>query len=196
MLLQRLANQTEAQESRLHSLSPHGDTVSLDFVLAVLRHNLTPSTTTNLVNGLRDMRSEIQLCLRKLDTAFQHTWRLYSAMSNGLARTPSTGSTFSTTTALTARINLVDWLKGRQGTCGISVQRNGTITVSTVVVIWPQGSWSVNCFQLALFHPLSDLSHSSPYTRVRAVSRVSWMHLANRFKAHAHVLLSILHSVY
>lgn len=116
-LLKRLTDQTEAQESRLHSLSPPDDTGSLAFVQAVLRHNLAPSQTTNLVNGLRDMRSEIQICLKKLDNAFQHTWRLYNAMSNGLARSATYGTTFSTTTTLTARINLIGWLRDRQGTC-------------------------------------------------------------------------------
>ena len=128
VLFKRLTDQTEAQESRLHSLSPPDDTKSLEFVQAVLRHNFAPSTTTNLVKSLRDMRSEIQMCLRKLETSFQHTWRLYGAMSNGLARAPTNRSTLSTSTTLTARINLVDWLKNRQGTWGISRQRKGPIT--------------------------------------------------------------------
>ena len=147
VLLKRLTDQTEAQESRLHSLSPPDDTKTLEFVQAVLRHNFAPSTTTNLVKSLRDMRSEIQMCLRKLETAFQHTWRLYGAMSNGLARAPTNGSTLSTSTTLTARINLVDWLKNRQGTWAISRQRKGAITVSVIVVIWPHESRSVPCFQ-------------------------------------------------
>ena len=82
------------------------------------------------------MRSEIQKCLRKLDTAYQHTWGLYTVMSNGLARTPTIGSTVSTSTTLTARLKFVDWLKDRQDTWGISKQRNEGIIVSIVVVIW------------------------------------------------------------
>ena len=147
VLLKRLTDQTEAQESRLHSLSPPDDTKTLESVQAVLRHNFAPPTTTNLVKSLRDMGSEIRACLRKLETAFQHTWRLYGAMSNGPARAPTNGSTLSTSTTLTARINLVDWLKNRQGTWEISRQKKGAITVSVIVVIWPHESRSVTCLQ-------------------------------------------------
>ena len=157
VILQRLTDQTEAQKSRLRSQSP-GDAGSLAFVLAVLRGNITPTKATDLVNGLRDMRSEIQSCLKRLDTAFQHIWRLYFTISIGLARTPSTGSTSS---SLTIRIKFVDWLKDRQIKWGLSAQRNETIMVSIVIMVWPHESRSV-------FH---SLSHLSPYTRVCAFSR-------------------------
>ena len=134
-LLKRLTGQTEAQQSRLHSLSPPDGTGPLAFVLAVLRHNLMPSEITGLVKSLQDMRIEIQMCLKKLDTVFQHSWRLYTAMSNGLARVQTNESTFSTSTTLPARINLVDWLKDREDIWGISRQRNRATTVS-IVVIW------------------------------------------------------------
>ena len=136
-LLERLTDQSQAEESKLQSLSLPDDTRSLAFVQTVLRHNLAPSTTTSLVKSVRDMRTEIQMCLRKLDTTFQHTWRLYTAMSNGIARISTNGSTTSTSTALTARIKLVGWLRDRQGTWGISKQRKGAFTVSIVAVIWP-----------------------------------------------------------
>ena len=135
VVLRRLTDRTEAQESTLHSLSPPDDTRSLEFVQAVLKHTLAPSKTTNLVRSLQDMRSEIQKCSRKLDTAYQHTWGLYFVMSNRLARTTTIGSTFSTSTALTARLKFVDWLKDRQDTWGISKQRNDGLLVSIVVVI-------------------------------------------------------------
>ena len=136
VLLERLTDQTKAQASRLHSLSPPDDTLSLAFVQAVLKHNLAPSKISDLVTSLRDMRSEIQMCLKKLDTDFQHSWRLYTAMSSGTARRESIFSTFSTSTTLTARIKLVEWLKVREGTWGISKWRKGAITVSVVFVIW------------------------------------------------------------
>ena len=135
-LLKQLTDQTKVQESRLHSLSLPDDTMSLAFVQAVLKHNLGPSKTASLVKTLRDMRSEIQTCMKKLDNAFQHSWKLYTAMSHGLARVPTKESTFSTSTTLTARIKLVNWLKDREDTWGISKQRNGAITVSIVFVIW------------------------------------------------------------
>ena len=120
----------------MHSLSLPEDTGSLAFVLAVFKHNLAPSKTTSLVKSLRDMRSDVQKCLRKLDTAFQHSWTLYTAMSNGLARIATNGTTFSTSTILTARIKLVAWLKDREGTWGMAKQRKGAITVSIVFGIW------------------------------------------------------------
>jgi len=57
-------------------------------------------------------------------------------MSSGSARRESIFSTFSTSTTLTARIKLVEWLKVREGTWGISKWRKGAITVSIVFVIW------------------------------------------------------------
>ena len=132
-LLKRLTDQTTAQESRLHSLSLPDDTSSLAFVQAVLKHNLGSSKTASLVKTLRDMRSQIQTCLRKLDTTFQHAWRLYTAMSHGLARVTTNEST---STKLTARIKLVDWLKDRGDTWRLSKQRTSAITVSVVFVIW------------------------------------------------------------
>ena len=135
-LLKRLTDRTKAQESRLQSLSLPDDTMSLAFVQAVLKHNLGPSKTADLVKTLQDMRSEIQTCLRELDNAFRYSMWLYTAMSDGLARVPTNGSTFSTSTTLTARIKLVNWLKDREDTWGISKKRNRAITVSTVFVIW------------------------------------------------------------
>ena len=82
--------------------------MSLKFVQAVLRHNLAPSKVNNLLKCVRTMRSEIQRCLRKLDNTFQHVWNIYTATTNGLARV---ASNLSTSTALTARIKLVDRLK-------------------------------------------------------------------------------------
>ena len=163
VLLQRLTDQTEAQESRLHSLSLPDDTKSLEFVQAVLVHNLAPSKTTDLVKTLREMRSEIQICLRKLDVAFQHTWRLYSAMSNGLTRAPTNGSTFSTSTTLTARIELVGWLKDRQDTRGIPGQRTGAITVSIMIMIWLHESRSVSCFNRAFLRAYTNSLFLIPF---------------------------------
>ena len=135
-LLKQLTDQTTAQESRLQSLTLPDDIMSFAFVQAVLKHHLAPSKTASLVKTLRNMRSEIQTCMKKLENAFQHSWKLYTAMSHGLARVTTKESTFSTSTALTARIKLVGWLKDREDTWGISKQRNGATTVSIVFVIW------------------------------------------------------------
>jgi hypothetical protein len=82
------------------------------------------------------MRSEIQKCLRKLDTAFQHVWNLYNAITNGLTRVATKGSVLSTSTTLTARIKLVSWLKHREDTWRLSRQRKPVKTVSFMALIW------------------------------------------------------------
>ena len=102
---------------------------SLEFTRAVLKHSFTPSTITDLVKGLREMRSDIETCLTRLETTFQHFHTLYDIMNNGLARTASRLSIFSTSTNLTVRIQLAAWLKGLEGTWGLSRQRR-SISVS------------------------------------------------------------------
>ena len=72
------------------------------------------------------------MCLEKLDAAFQHSWELYTLLSNRLARVDTMEST---STTLTARIKLVDWLKKREGILGISRQTNNATMVSITVVM-------------------------------------------------------------
>jgi len=105
---------------------------SLEFTRAVLKHSFTPSKITDLVKGLREMRSDIQMCLTKLETTFQHVHNLYDIMGNGLARIASRASIFSTSTNLTVRIELAAWLKRWEETWGFSIQRKST-SVSHVI---------------------------------------------------------------
>ena len=91
---------------------------SLEFTRAVLKHNLTPNRITDLAKSLRDMRSDVTRCTTRLETTFQHVHTLYDIMNNGLARTASRTSILSTATNLTSRIQLADWLKGREGAWG------------------------------------------------------------------------------
>ena len=135
-LLKQLTEQAKAQKSRLHSVSLPDDTMSLAFVHAVLKHNLGPSKIASLVKTLRDMRSQIQTSLKRLDDAFQHAWNLYLAFSHCLPRVPTKESTFSTSTRLTARIKLANWIAYCEETWYKSNQSNGAITVSIVSVIW------------------------------------------------------------
>jgi len=132
--LKRLTGQTKAEELMLSSRTLPTDTRSLEFVQAVLKHNLAPSKTTNLLRCLRDMRSEIQKCLRNLGNSFQHLWTLYIAMTNGLARVATNGSILSTSTTLTARAKLVGWLKNREDTWKFSRRREVATNVSFVIL--------------------------------------------------------------
>ena len=102
---------------------------SLEFTRAILRHTFTPSTITELVKGLRDMRSDVETCLTELETTFQHVQALYDIMNNGAAHSASRASIFSTSTNLTVRIQLAAWLKGLEGTWGLSRHRR-SISVS------------------------------------------------------------------
>ena len=99
---------------------------SLEFIRAILVHSLTPSKIADLVKGLRDMRSDIQTCLTELETTFQHVHALYGVLNNELARVASQAPSFSTSTDLTVRIKLADWLKGSERTCGPSGQHRST----------------------------------------------------------------------
>ncbi len=89
---------------------------SLEFTRAVLKHSFTPSKITDLVKGVRDMRSDVQTCLTKLETTFQNVHDLYGIMTNGVTRIASRATDFSTSTNLTV---LAAWLKGWEGTWGL-----------------------------------------------------------------------------
>ena len=93
------------------------------FVQAVIKHNLAQSKITELTKGLRDIRADVQTCLKNLDDTFQYVRGLYDIMNNGLARVTSRTSIFSTSTNLTIRIKLADWLKRREGTWGLTSRR-------------------------------------------------------------------------
>ena len=99
---------------------------SLEFAQAVLNHSLTPSKITDLAKSLQVMRSDVVRCTTKLENTFQHLLTLYNIMNNVLARSASRESNFSTSTNLTMRIQLADWLKGREGTWGLSGQEIST----------------------------------------------------------------------
>src|SRR5258706_1850106 len=99
---------------------------SLEFTRAILKHSFTPSKITDLVKGLRDMRSDVETSLTKLETTFQHVRTLYDIMNHGLKRTAPRASMFSTSTNLTVRIKLATWLKGLEGRRGLSGQWRST----------------------------------------------------------------------
>jgi hypothetical protein len=99
---------------------------SLEFTRAVLKYSFTSSKLTDLVKYLREMRSDVQMSLTKLETTFQHVQTLYYITCNGLERVASRTSIFSTSTNLTVRIELAAWLKRWEETWGLSIQRKST----------------------------------------------------------------------
>ena len=122
--LTQMTDQTNSDDLRPAPLP--SDKKSLEFTRAILKHSFTPSKITDLVRGLRDMRSDIEMCLTELETTFQHVHTLYDVMNHGLARTASRASKLSTSTTLTVRIQLAAWLKGWEGTRGLSRQHKST----------------------------------------------------------------------
>ena len=102
---------------------------SLEFTRAVLKHSFTPSKISDLVKGLRDMRSDVKTCLTELEATFEHALALYDVMKNGLERIGSRESIFSTSTNLTVRIKLAAWLKGWEGTW-VSIRQRESTSVS------------------------------------------------------------------
>ena len=92
------------------------DKKSLDFIRAVLKHNITPSKIADLIDALREMRSDVHTCLAKLEAAFQHVHNLYNITShNALARISSRTSDSSTSTNIADRIKLAAWLNRWEG---------------------------------------------------------------------------------
>ena len=123
-MLTQMTDRTNSDDLRTAPLPSNKK--SLEFTRALLKHSFTPSKITDLVKGLRDMRSDVKACLIELEATFQHALDLYGDIKNGLARIPSRGSMFSTSTNLTARINLAAWLKGWEGTFGSFRPREST----------------------------------------------------------------------
>jgi hypothetical protein len=126
--LTQMTDRTNSDDLRPTPLP--SDKKSLEFTRAVLKHSFTPSKLTDLVKCLRETRSDVQMCLTKLETTFQHVQTLYYIMSNGLTRTTSRASIFSTSTNLTVRIELAAWLKRWEEAWGNSIQRKPTTSVS------------------------------------------------------------------
>ena len=113
-------------EDNLRPAPLPSDKKSLEFIGAVLKHSITPSKITDLVKALREMHSDVQTCLTELEATFQHVQTLYYVIGNGLGRITSRTSVASTSTNLSVRIKLADWLKGWEGTWGPFKQREST----------------------------------------------------------------------
>jgi len=106
--LKRLTDQTESEEATLRANALPSKKRSLAFVRAVLKYNMSPQMD-EMISNLREMQTEIQDCLRNLETAFSNVDDLHDLFHRQLARF-STYSRLSTSTTLTARVQLVTWL--------------------------------------------------------------------------------------
>jgi len=84
-ILKQLADQTESEEATLHANVP-SKKLSLAFVLAVLKYNVSPQTIDEMISNLRQMQREIQDRLRNLETSFNDVHNSYDFFHRQLAR--------------------------------------------------------------------------------------------------------------
>ena len=119
--LKRLTDQTESEEATLRANALPLKKRSLAFVCAVLKYNVSPETIDEMINNLREMQTEIQDCLRRLETSFNDVGDLHDFIHRQLVRA-SICSHLSTSTTLTARLQLVTWLENFGGRLGFFEQ--------------------------------------------------------------------------
>ena len=120
--LNRLTDQTESEEGTLRANALPSKKRSLAFVLAVLKHNMSPETIDKMVSNLREMQKEIQDRLKNLETSFNDVQNSYDFIHQQLVRAPRPTSSLSTSTTLTVRVQLASWL-GNFGGRGFSERR-------------------------------------------------------------------------
>jgi len=128
--LKQLADQTESEEATLQANVP-SKKLSLAFVLAVLKYNVSPQTIDEMISDMRKMQTEIQNRLRSLDTSFNDVYNSYDFFHRQLARF-STYSRLSTSTTLTTRVRLVSWLEKFGGSGSSKRSRNESRVVSSL----------------------------------------------------------------
>jgi hypothetical protein len=127
--LKRLTDQTESQGATLRANGLPSKKTSLAFVRAVLKYNMSPHTIDEMISNLREMQTEIQDRLRNLETAFNDVQDSYDFFHQQLARVPTSGST---STTLTARVQLVNWLGNFGGREFFKRSRNERRAVSSL----------------------------------------------------------------
>ena len=126
MVLEQLTKHTESEKTNLQSITLPENKKSLEYIQVILKHNISPSKVSDLVNGLRGMQTEIQECLEELESSFGHVNDLYNINKNPLMRVATSTSLVSTSTALTAHVKLVGWLKRREESWSFSRRSNST----------------------------------------------------------------------
>ena len=132
--LNRLTDQTESEEGTLRANALPSKKRSLAFVLAVLKHNVSPETIDEMIRNLREMQKEIQDRLKNLETSFNDVQNSYDFFHQQLVRVPTSSSLFSTSTTLTVRVQLASWLEKFGGRGFSERRRKGNNVVSPLGV--------------------------------------------------------------
>jgi hypothetical protein len=76
---------------------------------------MSPQTVDEMISNLREMQTEVQDCLRNLETSFSDVDDLHDFFHRQLARVSISSSLFSTSTTLAVRLQLVNWLENFGG---------------------------------------------------------------------------------
>ena len=122
-LLAERAGQAEFETTGLEPLPQ--DRMSLAFVQAVLKHNLSPSNIQDAILALKDFQFEVESCQQTTELAFQQVWRVYEILRSRTLQIRSSISTISTISSIlpesstgpqvttSFRKEVVDWLMGQ-----------------------------------------------------------------------------------
>jgi len=132
--LKRLTDQTESKEGTLRANALPSKKRSLAFVLAVLKYNVSPETIDEMIGNLREMQTEIQDRLKTLEASFNDVQDSYDFFRQQLLRAPRPTSLLSTSTTLTARVQLAGWLEKFGGRGFSERRRKGNNVVSPLGV--------------------------------------------------------------
>ena len=128
--LEQLTGQTDPEEGTLCANPLPSKKRPLAFVLAVLKYNVSPETMDEMIGNLRKMQTEIQGHLKNLERSFKDVQDSYDFFHQQLMRVPTSSSLLSTSTALTARVQLASWLKHFGGRGFSERRRKGNGVVS------------------------------------------------------------------
>ena len=98
-LLAERAGQAQLGTTGLDPLSQ--DRLSLTFVQAVFKHNLSPSSIEDAIVALKDFQFEVESCQQTTELAFQQVWRVYDIVKS---RTPHRRYSTSTISSISTQI--------------------------------------------------------------------------------------------
>ena len=110
LCLERLTDQTESKEVTRGAKDLPLKKRSLAFVCAVLKHHASPGMIDEMIRNLRRMQTEIQDCLRRLETSFYDVDKLQDGFHRELVHA-TTGSHQSTSSAFTPHDQVTSWLE-------------------------------------------------------------------------------------
>ena len=128
--LKRFTDQSESEKATLRANALPSKKKSLAFVRAVLKYNVSPQTLDEMISNLRGMQTEVQDCLRNLETSFSDVGDFLDIFHRQIVQVPTAGSLYSTSTTLTARVLLVGWLEKFVGRGSSDRSQNESRTVS------------------------------------------------------------------